>query len=105
MSPYDSCPGRCCFAYIHCHGNSDHGEVKTEQRDVFGQSVGNQSIPYKIDEVKIEAQVDDEEDAFLAAVPDVVDMDPSRADLKSSRNPYDENTDIDQCKDEENGPF
>lgn len=67
--------------------------------------MANEFRPHNVDEVQIQAQIDQKKYALFNTVPYIVQVDPVRADLETSGHPNDEHTDIDGANQERHHPF
>jgi len=75
------------------------------QTGILLKTVGDKALLDDVDEIKVENGVHESKDDLFASIPDIVKMDVSLADLKSSGDPDTENTDVDGEQDEEAEPF
>lgn len=59
---------------VQRHGDKNHDDVEVEECVVLCQAVGNQSRADKVDEVEVEAKIDNQENALFGSVPDDVNV-------------------------------
>ena len=55
--------------HIHDHGDANHGEVDAVKSDVLVEPVRNEGRAYEVNEVGVETDIDDGEDALLDTIP------------------------------------
>lgn len=90
--------------YIETHGDADHEQVEAEQAVVLGEAVGDEPGADEVDEVEVEAGVDEQEQDLLDAVPDLVDGHPLGRDLQPRRDPDDVDADVDEAQEARHRP-
>lgn len=93
------------MTYIKAERDKDQKQVDAVQRNVLSQAVVDKAGANEIDEVEVEAGVDNGEDDLLATVPDLVDEDVSVVDLQTGRDPNAKDADVDSQDDGEDGPL
>lgn len=91
--------------YIESHRDTDKCQVQMVEGDILLESVLDETSSHKSDKVKIQTYINNTEDGLFSAIPDVVDVFPCLVDLKPSRDPNDENANVDDQDDGEDGPF
>lgn len=69
------------------------------------QAIRDKPLLNDVDEVKVESSIHNSKDDFLAAVPNLVKVDVSLADLETGRDPNAKDANVDGEKDEEADPF
>lgn len=73
--------------------------------DILLESVVDEASSHKADKVNVETYINNTEDGLLGTIPNVIDVFPGLVDLKPSRDPNDENANVDDQDDGEDGPF
>lgn len=73
--------------------------------DVLRESILNEASSHEPDEVKVEPDIDNTEDGLFGTIPNIIDIFPCLVDLKSGRNPNDEDADVDNQDDGKDRPL
>lgn len=91
--------------HIHRNRNRNTKKIKTIKPDIPGQPIRDQARAHKVDEVGVQAGVDDGEDDLLGAVPVIVDDDVAVGALQAGGDPDAGDGDVDGDADGEDGPL
>lgn len=91
--------------HVQRYRNANHENVEPEEWHILCETIGNQFRPNQVDEVNIQAAIDQSEDDFLNPIPYFVDMDECFTDLEPGRDPYDKDADVYHPQDGGYGPF